>query len=406
MDSLITAAAQALAKGNPLGALKRIALREDAPALALRGIAMAQLGDLGKAKLLLRRAAKAFRPHEVVSRARCVVAEAEIALVSRDLTWPEDALKDARDILDTHNDRLNAAHARHLAVRRLLLIGKLDEAERDLRELDPEPLPPASRAAYELAVAGIAMRRIHIQAARAAFMRAHAAALAAGIPALRAEVERAQRELDAPAARLIARSEQTLVKLDEVETLLASKAIVVDACRLVLRNSETVVSLSRRPVLFMLARTLAEAWPEDASREDLLARAFRAKHADEAHRARLRVEMGRLRASLTAVAKVVATKRGFVFKPPQGREIVVMVPPFEDENAAVLACLADGEAWSSSALAVALGASERTIQRALDGLAAAGKVQSCGKGRARQWTSPPVSGFTTSLLLPGPLPGV
>ncbi len=406
MDSLITAAAQALATGNPLGALKRVALREDAPALALRGIAMAQLGDLGKARLLLRRATKAFGPREIVSRARCVVAEAEIALVSRDLTWPEEALDNARDILERHNDRLNAAHALHLAVRRLLLIGKLDEAERRLAELDPASFPPPSRAAHELAVAGIAMRRIRIQTARRAIARARAAALAAGIPALRAEVDNAQRELDTPAARLIARGAERLVKLDEIETLLASEAVVVDACRLVARDPETVVSLARRPVLFLLARTLAEAWPKDASREELLARAFRARHVDETHRARLRVEIGRLRASLKAIARIVATKRGFVLTPPMGREVVALVPPVEDENAAALAFLADGEAWSSSALAVALGASQRTVQRALDGLAATGKAQSCGKGRARQWTSPPVPGFTTSLLLPGPLPGV
>ncbi|HEU5194094.1 MAG TPA: helix-turn-helix domain-containing protein, partial [Methylomirabilota bacterium] len=88
MDTLIAAAAHALAAGDPLGALKRIALRDDAPALALRGIAMAQLGDFVRAKRLLRRAARTFPPSEAVARARCVVAEAEIALVSRDLGWP------------------------------------------------------------------------------------------------------------------------------------------------------------------------------------------------------------------------------------------------------------------------------------------------------------------------------
>lgn len=404
MDSLITAAAQALATGNPLVALKHVALREDAPALALRGIAMAQLGDLEKAKLLLRCAAKSFGPKEAVSRARCVVAEAEIALVSRDLTWPEEALEEARGVLEKRDDRLNAAHARHLAVRRLLLIGKLDEAERELAGLDPAPFPPASRAAYELAVAGIAIRRIRIRTAREALARAAKAAQASGIAALKAEVDSAGRELDTPAARLIAHGEERLVKLEDIEALLASKAMVVDACRLVVRDSRTVVSLARRPVLFALARTLGEAWPEDASREDLLARAFRAKHVDESHRARLRVEIGRLRVSLRALAKVSATKSGFVLAPVGKREIVVLAPPVEDENAAVLAFLADGEAWSSSALAMALGASQRTIQRALDGLAAAGKAQSFGKGRARQWTSPPVAGFTTTLLLPGPLP--
>src|SRR5467141_910025 len=165
MDSLITAAARALAAGDPLGALKRVALRDDAPALALRGIAMAQLGDLVRAKALLRSAARAFGPKEVVARARCVVAEAEIALVSRDLGWPAKALDAARATLEEHGDRVNAAHARYLEVRRLLLIGRLDEAERTLAELDPTPFPPASRAAHELVVAGIAMRRLRTETA-------------------------------------------------------------------------------------------------------------------------------------------------------------------------------------------------------------------------------------------------
>jgi len=160
MDLLITAAARALGAGDPLGALNRVALHDDAPALALRGIAMAQLGDLDRAKALLRRAARTFGPKEAVARARCVVAEAEIALVSRDLGWPAKALDAARATLEEHGDRVNAAHARYLEVRRLLLIGRLDEAERRLAELDPAPFPPASRAAHELVVAGIAMRRL------------------------------------------------------------------------------------------------------------------------------------------------------------------------------------------------------------------------------------------------------
>jgi len=410
MDAVITAAAQALAAGNPLGALKRVALREDAAALALRGIAMAQLGDFGRAKDLLKRAAKAFGPKEAVARARCAVAEAEIALVSRDLGWPEEALENARTVLEKHGDRLNAAHARHLKARRRLLVGKLDDAERELADLDPTPFPPASRAAYELAVAGIAIRRIRITAARAGLSRAEKAARAAGIPALQGEVEAALRELDAPAARLLAHGEEKLLKLEDVETLLASSTLVVDACRLVVRDADTVVSLGRRPVLFALARALAEAWPADASREVLLARAFRAKHVDESHRARLRVEIGRLRTSLKALAKLSATKNGFALAPLDKkrtgkRDVVVLAPPVEDENAAVLAFLADGEAWSSSALATALGASQRTVQRSLDELAETGKAQSFGQGRAKQWTSPPVAGFTTTLLLPGPLPG-
>ena len=236
MDSLITAAARALAAGDPLGALKRVALRDDAPALALRGIAMAQLGDLVRAKALLRSAARAFGPKEAVARARCVVAEAEIALVSRDLGWPAKALDAARATLEEHGDRVNAAHARYLEVRRLLLIGRLDEAERTLAELDPAPFPPASRTAHELVVAGIAMRRLRTKAARAALARAERAARHAGIPALTAEVESAFLVLNTPAARLIASGEERPLLLEEVEALLASKAFVVDACRHVVRR--------------------------------------------------------------------------------------------------------------------------------------------------------------------------
>jgi tetratricopeptide (TPR) repeat protein len=404
MDSLITAAARALAKGDPLGALNRIALRDDAPALALRGIAMAQLGDLARAKALLRSAARAFGPKEALASARCVVAEAEIALVSRDLTWPAKALDAARATLEAHGDRVNAAHARTLELRRLVLIGRLDEAERTLAELDPTPLASALRAAHELVVAGVAIRRLRTKAARAAFIRAERAAREANIPALTAEVESASLVMSTTAARLIARGEERPLLLDDVEALLASETLVVDACRHVVRDAGTVVSLATRPVLFALARALAEAWPGDVPRSTLLARAFRAKHADESHRARLRVEIGRLRVELRALADVSATERGFALVPSRAREVVVLAPPVEEQHAALLAFLADGESWSSSALAIALGASPRTVQRALDSLAAAGKVQSFGHGPARRWMTPPVPGFPTILLLPGPLP--
>jgi hypothetical protein len=404
MDSLITAAARALAAGDPLGALKRVALREDAPALALRGIAMAQLGDFIRAKALLRRAARAFSPKEAVARARCIVAEAEVALASRDLGWPAKSLDAARAALTAHGDAVNAAHALILKVRRLLLIGRLDEAELALAGLDSTPLPPASRATHQLIVAGIALRRLQTKTARAALARAGEAARWARIPALSAEVESASVLLTAPAARLIARGAERPLRLDEVEELLASNALVVDACRNVVRGAGTVVPLATRPVLFALARTLGEAWPGDVSRATLLARAFRAKHADESHRARLRVEIGRLRAALRTLVGVSATQQGFALVPRDGCAVVVLAQPMEGEHAAVLAFLADGESWSSSALALALGASQRTVQRALDELAATAKVQSFGRGRARRWMTPPVGGFTTTLLLPAPLP--
>ncbi|MGA9137804.1 MAG: helix-turn-helix domain-containing protein, partial [Methylovirgula sp.] len=222
---------------------------------------------------------------------------------------------------------------------------------------------------------------------------------------LAAEVEQALAVLDTPAARLIAHGEERPLLLEEVEALLASKALVIDACRNLVRERNVLVPLARRPVLFARARTLGEAWPGDVPRDALLARAFGAKHADESHRARLRVEIGRLRSLLRAVARVSATKQGFALSPRGAREVVVLARPVEERHAAVLAFLADGESWSGSALALALGASQRTLQRALKELAATGKVQSYGRGRARRWTTPPLPGFATTLLLPATLPG-
>jgi hypothetical protein len=405
MDALIAAAARALAVGDPLGALNRVALREDAPALALRGIAMAQLGDLDRARALVRRAGRAFGPKEAVARARCVVAEAEIAFVSRDLGWPAKVLDAARETLEQHGDAINAAHALQLEVRRLLLMGHLDEAERRLATLNPARLPPALKTAQDLVCAGIAMRRLQTRTARAALARAARAAAASRIPGLIAEVERATQILNAPAARLIAGGKERLLKLSDVEALQSSPALIVDACRYVLRDSRHSVSLARRPVLFALAQALGEAFPGDVTRDALVARAFGARRADESHRARLRVEIGRLRAVLRPLAGVAATRDGFALTPREARGVLVLARPVAERHAAVLAFLADGESWSSSALALALGASQRKVQRALDELAAAGKVQSYGRGRAQRWTTPPVPGFTTTLLLPAELAG-
>ncbi|WP_025029551.1 HTH domain-containing protein [Nitratireductor aquibiodomus] len=400
MDALITAAGRALAAGDPLAALNRIALRSDAPALALRGIAMAQLGDLELAKALLRRAARAFSPREHRARARCIVAEAEIALVSRDLGWPEKALQRARDTLERHGDTINAAYARYLSARHLLLIGRLDEAERELDMLEPGLLPLQAQAGCDMVVAGIAMRRIEAAKAKRALERAAASAGQAGIPALLSEVDDATRALAAPAARLVASERDELLLLEQVEALLAGNMFVVDACRHVIRSEGAIIGLETRPVLFALARALAEAWPSDASRETLVAKAFRGRVADESHRARLRVEIGRLRALLKDHAGLRATDAGFVLTVPEGRNVVVLAQPVEDSHADVLALLGDGEAWSSAALALALGVSSRTVQRALERLREGGKVRSFGRGRACRWVVPTLPGFPTNLLLP------
>jgi hypothetical protein len=400
MDSLITAAARALAAGDPLGALKRVALRHDAPGLALRGIAMAQLGDHARARALLRRAARAFGPKEAVSRARCIVAEAEIALVSRDLRWTAKALGAARATLEAHGDRVNAAHAQYVEIQRLLLIGQLNQAAQALDHLDPAPLPPAHRAAHELLAAGVAMRRLRTKAARDALARAEHAALRARIPALLAEIESAYLVMNAPVARLLTVGRERLLLLDEVEALLASRVLVVDACRRRISRGGEGISLAGRPVLFALARALGEAWPGDVPREALIASLFRTKRGDGSHRARLRVEIGRLRAALRPLAEIGATPRGFALAARGTRGVVVLAPPVEDRNGAVLALLADGEAWSSSALALALRSSQRTVQRALDAAAAAGKVQAFGRGRSRRWMMPIAGGFAPPLLLP------
>lgn len=400
VDSLITSAARALAQGDPLAALKRIALRDDAPALALRGIAMAQLGDLARARELLRSAARSFGAGEPMARARCNVAEAEIALVSRDLGRPMEGLGAARSTLEAFGDLPNVAHASYIQARRLLLIGRLDEAERILGDLDVGALPVTSRAGCALVAAGIAMRRIRAQPARDALERARSAAAQVGNAALKVEVDRAVQAFEAPAARLVGRDGERLLRIEEVEALIASDALVIDACRNVVRAKTASISLASRPVLFALVRVLAEAWPEDASRERLLVRAFHAREADDSHRARLRVEIGRLREAISPMAEVHATERGFVLEPDDAGVVAVLAPPVESEHGDVLALLADGEAWSSSALARALEVSPRTVQRALDTLAEAGKAEWFGQGRARRWVATSVPGFPTSLLLP------
>lgn len=398
MDSLRKAAAQALASGDPLGALKRVALCDDPAALALRGIAMAQLGDFVRAKALLRDAAFGFE--EAVPRARCVVAEAEIALASRDLGWPSQRLDDARATLEAYGDWPNAAHARLLELRRLVLIGRMEDAECALAALDSAVLGPASKAIHELVVAAIALRRLQVDSARRALARAEDAASRACIPALSAELQRASAALSKPVARLTTQRDDRLVQLDEVQQVLTSGMVVVDACRHIVCKGNASISLIKRPVLFELIRVLGEAWPADVSRRTLIERAFRARAVDESHRARLRVEIGRLRALLLGLVGVTATKRGFVLAPLATDEVAVLTRPAEEKHTAVLACLADGESWSSSALALALGTSQRSVQRSLDSLATVGSVQSFGSGRSRRWMTSHTPGFAPILLLP------
>jgi hypothetical protein len=405
MDSLVTSAARLLAAGDPLSALKRVALRDDPPALALRGIAMAQLGDYERARKLLRRAARRFGPRERLAQARCQVAEAEVALAARDLTRPVHMLDAAAHALDSLGDHANALHARLVVARRQLLVGELEAAEQTLSAADVAtvPTPPPLVARAELIRAELALRRVRVADATMAFDRAHAAALAAGIPALVAEVDRARRALSEPSARLIRAGVARMVRLDEIEALFASGDLIVDACRRTVRGPARSVPLAGRPVLFALVGALAEAWPADLPRDHLIQRAFEARVANESHRARLRVELGRLRAALRPLARIEATPRGFALSPIKAPAVVVLAPPIDGPSGSILALLEGGESWSTSALACALGSSQRTVQRALRQLEETASVRAVGRGRTRRWLAPTLAGFATTLLLPGAL---
>lgn len=404
MDSLINAAAQCLLKGDPFGALNWVALRDDPPALALRGIAMARLGDTVRATGLLRRAARGFGVKHAVARARCVVAEAEIALVSRELNWPAERLQSARTTLEQHGDPLNASYAGLLDARRLLLVGHLDAADAKIRTVDIKRFPPSLVCMQRLTAASIALRQWQIARARTELAQAQDAAHTAQIAALDAEVAKVARLFTSPAAQLIAKEGERMVLLEEVANIWTSGVLAVDGCRYQLTHQNRRLSLASRPVLFQLLSALSQAWPNSASRATLIAHVFRTSAGDDSHRARLRVEIGRLRAEISEFADIVATPKGFRLVPTCTDEVVVLLPPVEEKAAPILALLADGESWSSSALALALETSPRTVQRALETLAERGKVKAFGRGRSRRWTSVESPGFTTLLLLPGPLP--
>ncbi len=404
MDSLISAAARALAAGDALQALKHVALRDDPSALALRGIAMAQLGEHARARDLLRRAARTFGPQDTLARARCIVAEAEVALAMRDFGASPRALANARDALEARGDHANALQARLIAARQCLLLGRLKEASAGLAPVDVDSLPPLLRAVASLTWAELALRTLKIPAAQAALARAEAAAGRAGVPALQAEVVEARAALDRPAARRWVAGQWQPLRLHEVAALTDSGSLVVDACRHGLRAGAAWIPLARRPILFLLLRTLGEAWPAAVDRESLIARVFRMLRHDETHRARLRVEIGRLRALVTAHAGIEATAHGFVLVPRHDREVVVLAPPIDGDQGELVALLADGTAWSTSALALALSASQRTVQRSLAELELAGRVRAVGQTRARRWLAPPLIGFTTILLLPAAQP--
>ncbi|OEZ01426.1 MULTISPECIES: DNA-binding protein [Stenotrophomonas] len=405
MDSLLTAAARALAAGDVLTALGHVSLRGDPPALALRGVAMAQLGELERARDLLRQAQRGFGREEVLARARCVVAEAEVALALRDLAGSSTPLLAAALALQTRGDPHNAQQAWLILARRALLLGRPQEAVTALAQVRARAQAPALAAMAALTDAALAACALQVPQAQAALLLAADAAQASGIAALQAEVAHASSQLAQPAARRLAEGAAMPLDLAAVQRLLASPACVIDGCRRGVWQSGQWRSLARRPLLFALLRALGQAWPGDVDRDLLIAGVFRTRAGDHTHRARLRVDIGRVRTALQDLLEIEATDTGYRLCAPTGIDVAVLVPPRDGEPAALEALLADGAAWSTSALALAVGASQRTVQRELAVLEAEGAVRSHGRGRAQRWLGTPLAGFTTILLLPVSLPG-
>jgi DNA-binding transcriptional ArsR family regulator len=402
MDSAVSTAARALTVGDPLAALKHVALRSDPPALALRGIAMAQLGEFAHARALLRRAASAFGDAEPVARARCVVAQAEVALALRDLGGSASGLSEAVRLLARRGDVVNATLGRLVEVRRFVLLGRVEAAGQALAKLSLAQAPPRFVALAGLIAADVAMKRVQPTAARLALEGAERAARAAGVPALLAEVASAAQRLGAPVARLLRAGKEHSVALAELEQVLASDQLLVDACRREVRLGSSVVSLVTRPILLELVVALAESAPAEVPRDALIARVFGARRPNDSHRVRLRVEIGRLRKLLSRMAALSAISSGFALTPKRGRAALLLLPPAEGEASELWALLRGGEAWATSALAAALGKSQRAVQRALVELEGEGKVRAAGDGRARRWVMAPGAGFATTLLLVAP----
>ncbi len=399
MDSAISTAARALSVADPLTALKHVALRSDAPALALRGIAMAQLGEFAHARTLLGRAAHKFGEREPIARARCVVAGAEVALATRDLAGADRGLDAAAALLARRGDHANAAFARLVQVRRWTLLGQVERAGRVLDQLVLAEVPARLQAVLNLAAADLAIRRVDAPGAAQSFARALDAARRSRIPPLVAEAEAAERQLAIPVARARERQGERLLLLHELPAVWASGKLVIDACRRELRLAGQMLSLVTRPILFELLLALGESAPADVARDALIGRVFGAKRVNDSHRVRLRVELSRLRRLLRPLAEVRATAAGFALVPRDGGGCCLLLPPADSDASALLALLGGGEAWATSALALALGKSQRAVQRALGTLERDGKVRSVGAGRARRWIAAPSAGFATTLLL-------
>lgn len=398
MDVVLRSALAALHQGEPLAALQRTALRDDPTALVLRGIAFARLGELERADVLLQRAVPRIDAPRAF-RACARAALAEVALARRDLRRAGSSLLAAERALAADAPGGDAAHVRLLRARHQLLLGDVGGAAEMLATL-VRMRPGLPTQALAAALAGeIALRRRRPHDARAAFAAARAVAQRSRLPALAAEVDTATASLELPVARQLDAQGARPLTLEQLEALDDDGSLVLDGCRRIVRWGVRTVSLQRRPVLWTLLQELATAVPCDVSRDALVATAFGARRADASHRARLRVEVARLRRLLRPFATLRATAAGFVLL-PRATSVRVLVPPIDTKAAALLALLADGATWTTHSLAEASGQSQRTVQRALAELRADGQVEPHGRGRRQRWRIAPLLGFATCMLLP------
>ncbi|HEY3595602.1 MAG TPA: helix-turn-helix domain-containing protein, partial [Polyangiaceae bacterium] len=325
-----------------------------------------------------------------------------IALALRDLRGPVKELDDPASFLARRGDADNALFARLVHARRLALLGDVDGADAALRKLSLTGAPARLVALASLAAADLAMKRIDAESAARWIAEGRRAAVVSRIPGLVAEIERLARQLNAPVARLSREGQSTPVRLHELPALFTSDDFLVDACRREARVGPRVAKLVTRPVLFELLLALAEAAPGEAARDTLIARVFGARRVNDSHRVRLRVEIGRLRKLLVGLAHLQATPYGFALAPRETKSVAILLPPTDGEASALLALFQGGEAWATSALAAAVGKSQRAVQRALGSLEKQGKVRATGEGRARRWVASPAAGFATTLLLVAP----
>ncbi|WP_236517164.1 helix-turn-helix domain-containing protein [Sandaracinus amylolyticus] len=399
-DALLEGA-RALARGDALRALGVAGRDESALGLTLRGIAYAQLGDLALAREALARATERAPDPHTLARARAAMVE--VALAAGDPKRAADEAIACASALEQLGDRRNAAMQRLVLARAEVLRGRLNEARGVVEDVLSREQPADLRAVAWLARAEIAMRALAASESRDALEHARSALEIAPHELLSRALVSLERELSAPVARVVRGGVGSDADLFAIEALSGGEVLLVDACRRVVIGARLIVRLGRRPVLFALLAALARAWPDPIARDELASSAFEVRRVNPSHRARLRVEIGRLRKAMHGLAaEPIATKEGYVLS--SQREVVVLSPPGDDDEGARIALvLGDGASWSARELATHTGLSIRTVQRALASLVESGRAVRSGRGARVRYTRPGTP-IASRMLLLGLLP--